>query len=316
MTAFPARFSIRRTLVPSSTPDAVEELLKPAEWILEAVSREVGHLGIVQIEINSYRDAVGILFSKAASTFMAIIVLTRAGHDFEAAQLARSLLNLDIDLAYMTRIGDREENAQRFMDYGWMDLYKMLKRAREVYSKKPSDIETLKAYESHAELITSCYEEVRPKFEQEKNRGGKKRRPHHWARHETIAERAEALGSPYFEHYQIGYAELSAHEHPGSAGALHHKRFPERIQPVEYVAGPARARSNMALVVGCECFLDAFSIFGATFGINAGPIVKTGKKLVEEADEKRNAETGGRFGKKRSRQERTPSARPPGKERR
>jgi hypothetical protein len=192
----------------------------------------------------------------------------------------------------MTRIGDQEENAQRFMDYGWMHLYEILKRGREVYSKRPSDIETLKAYESHAELVSSCYEEVRAKFEVE-NRAGKKRRPRHWARHETIAERAEALGSPYFEHYQIGYAELSAHEHPDSAGALHHKRFPERIQPVEYVAGPARARSNMALVVGCECFLDAFSIFGATFGITADPIVKTGKKLVEEAEKKRNAETGG-----------------------
>jgi hypothetical protein len=260
----------------------VDELLKPAEWILEAVRREVEHLGVVQIAPHSYRDAVAILFSKAASTFMAIIVLTRAGYDFQAAQLARSLLNLDIDLAYMTRIGDREENAQRFLDYGWMELYKMLMRAREVYRGDPLNVETLKGYEACAHVVSSSYEEVRTQFEVENNGARKKGRPRHWARHEKIADRAKALGNPYFKDYQIGYTGLSVVEHPVSTGALHYKRFPKDSQPTEYAAGPARARANLPLVVGCEWFLDIFSILGAAFDIDAGPIVETGKKLVEK----------------------------------
>lgn len=292
MTPFPARFSVRRTLPSSSDPNGPEELLKTAEWILEAIQREIKHLGIFQVEANSYRDAVGILFARATSTFMALVALVRAGHDFEAAQLARSLLNLAIDLAYMTRIGDREENAQRFMDYGYMHIHDLLERARGVYSKKPSDKETLEAYERHVEIVSKWYEEVRSKFEVEKKGSAKKRRSRHWARHETMAKRAETLGSPYHEHYLTGYAQLSAHEHSGSAVLLRHKRFPKGDQPIEYVAGPARNRSNIALVVGCEYILEVFSIFGAAFGIKSDPIVKAGKNLIEEAEKKQNAEAG------------------------
>ena len=225
-----------------------------------------------------------MLFAKATSTFLALIVLVRIGHADEASQLSRSLMNLAIDLMYMTRIGDREENAQRFMDYGWMDAQELLERARKVYSNRPADEATLKAWEVHAKFVTEPFEGIRSKFEIEKGSGGaKKRRSRHWARHETIAERAKALGSPFYEHYLIGYRMLSAYEHSSQSAALHYKRFPDQSGPVVYVAGPSHDRSNIALVVGCQYLLHAFLVFGEAFGINViSHLVEAGQKLIDE----------------------------------
>ena len=69
---FPATFSIQRNPLSPSDSDDQNELLGPAEWILEAIGREFKHLGIVQIKTDSYRDAVGMLFAKATSTLLAL----------------------------------------------------------------------------------------------------------------------------------------------------------------------------------------------------------------------------------------------------
>ena len=281
---FPATFSIQRSPLSFSEADVQDELLRPAEWILEAVGREFKHLGVVQIQTDSYRDAVGMLFAKAVSTFVALVALARIGHEVEASHLSRSLMNLAIDLMYMSRIGDREENAQRFMDFGWMEAEEILERARKVYNNRPADEESLKAYEAHAGLVSESFEGIRSKFEIEtRGGGGKKRRTRHWAQDETIAERAEALGSPFCEHYLIGYRELSAYEHSSQSAALHYKRFPEQGGPVVYMAGPSRSRSHLAMVVGCEYLLHAFLVFGEAFDVNVRQIVEAGKKLIDES---------------------------------
>ncbi len=262
--------------------------IEAVEWLLEAVRREFSHLGIVEIEWNSYRDAVAVLFTKATSTLMAIVRFLRGGYGLEAAILARSLMNLAIDLLYIAKVGDRQENARRFFDYGWIHAHKDLMRAREFRKAGYVDDQWLADYERSSDLVEAEFNRVRPLFEV-RRKDENVIIASHWAPHPGIADRARELGADEDNAYRLAYTRLSELDHPMVREALKYKRVPQAGGIVRFDAGPQPSESERSVITALRYFLPCFDLFGEAYGIKTEPYLQKVQELVIRS---RGGETG------------------------
>jgi len=162
----------------------------------------------------SYPKAIALILAKAYKSFYSSVVLGRIGMTEDMGILVRSLLNLLIVAKWIAQ-EDREERASRYVQWFWVEMYRLL--------------DQIQAPEDSRTVIEEEYEKRRVFFEVKK-KGGKL--PLYW-HNSNIKTMARETG--LLQHYSVVYGPLSATEHSSPLsyfGMLSESEAPETVTKI------------------------------------------------------------------------------------
>jgi hypothetical protein len=146
---------------------------------------------------SAYAKAVALIFGKAYKSYVSALCLAGRGLTEDMGVVVRSLLNLFI-IAKWIATADREARATRYLEWYWVEMYKLM--------------DLIPAPQSAKTDIEQEYRRVKPFFEH-MDKKGNMRMPVTW-HGSNIRQMATEVG--LVQHYQIVYAPLSAYEHSSS----------------------------------------------------------------------------------------------------
>ncbi len=190
---------------------------------------------IVIAEDHPSTQAVASLYAKARKTTSAVGILAEEGYGEDATILARSLVNLCIDLCYIYS-GDQDELAAQWMASGWWERVRM---ARKLGNRT---LETLEH-----DYNTPEGEEVARRWSAIK-----------------IRERAERAGQGHL--YQVAYKHGSAYEHSDSWSMQSFADVHEGH--VLLHLGPSTAEIDNALYISMLALYQIAATLGHFFGFD------------------------------------------------
>ncbi len=212
--------------------EAYEELQALVDRFVERTPKK-----IVIAEDHPSTQAVASLYAKARKTVSAVGILAEEGYGEDATILARSLVNLCIDLCYIYS-GDQNELAAQWMASGWWERVRM---ARELGNQT---LETLEH-----DYNTPDGEELARRWSAIR-----------------IRERAERAGQRPL--YDVAYRHGSAYEHSDSWSMQSFADVHE--SHVLLHLGPSTAEIDNALYISMLALYQVAATLGHFFGFDLG----------------------------------------------
>jgi hypothetical protein len=190
-----------------------------------------------------------IHFARAVYLLEAMSRLCNQGFATEAQVLLRSLLNLYINIKWLTT-GNTLERMERYADFGF--VYEILALDRLVARRG------LQAnYHPHPE-----FERVKEKYKLKKERDF-----FYWSG-KTIKQMAIEVN--LVGEYEVVYSRLSAIEHTGPVSAASYVEH--REGKILIKAGPREDNIRLALLTGLNYYFFVEGVTRETFGIDCSPL--------------------------------------------
>jgi hypothetical protein len=197
-----------------ATPDPVFEKVGMLQGVLVSLEKfdDIEIRPRVQglISVTERETCFVGTYYRAVANIRTAILLKQPAHYQAAAMLARTNIELAIDIRLLDIVPDA---VPKMMAFGDSEKLRTAQKVVDFAKTAPKAVPDLATYQAHVAANEKNVLALR------KQLWGSEKPPEHWSG-KKVRDRATAAGDPFEELYEVKYRQLSFHTHAGLTGVL------------------------------------------------------------------------------------------------